>query len=360
MNFIGLDLAWGSLDLAKRPNRSGIAVLDPGGNLTYVGAQVLDDDIRATVAPYVAGPCVVAIDAPLKITNQTGQRLAENKLGKHFSAFDAGPHSAAIKRFSADPRGARLTRALELDIDPRSTSPRRALEVYPHPASVALFRLGRIFKFKNGTPEERRPELLEYMTAIEGLATSPVPMYATVNDDWNRLRQDVEQAQRQFELDRAEDPIDAVLCAYIALYAKHRPDDVTIYGDYPANGYILTPTLPPGLKPSKKSNKPTAGEPVTTTSVVTKPLSQRIAAEHGRCAGRVAAVNAVWADIDRKVRELDVIPTRDATEADVVVDDSLTQVDDVLEVAQQELSAIRNQLARHATEDADTQDDAVV
>ena len=30
-----------------------------------------------------------------------------------------------------------------------------------------------------------------------------------------------------FQLDKAEDPIDAVLCAYIAMYAHHRPDDVT-------------------------------------------------------------------------------------------------------------------------------------
>jgi predicted RNase H-like nuclease len=285
MNFVGLDLAWGSLNLDKKPNRTGIAVLDAGGYLTYVGAQVLDDDIRAAVDPYVEGPCVVAIDAPLKITNQTGKRLAEEELGKHFRKFDAGPYPANTEKFSDDPRGARLTRALGLDIDPRSTSPRRALEVFPHPATVALFELGRIFKFKNGSPEERRPEILKYMEAIEGLATSSVPIYATINDDWNRLRQEVAQAQRQVDLNRAEDQIDAVLCAYVALYAEHRPDDVTIYGDYPANGYILTPTLPAGLRPTPRP--PVAA--ATTTSATTKPLSPRVAAESERRSTRPAS-----------------------------------------------------------------------
>ena len=80
MNFVGLDLAWGSLNPDKKPNRTGIAVLDASGYLTYVGTKVSDHEIRACVAPYVEGRCVVAIDAPLKVTNQTGRRLAEAQL----------------------------------------------------------------------------------------------------------------------------------------------------------------------------------------------------------------------------------------------------------------------------------------
>ena len=37
-----------------------------------------------------------------------------------------------------------------------------------------------------------------------------------------------------------------MLCAYVALYWYHRPDDVTLYGDF-ATGYIVTPTLSPDL-----------------------------------------------------------------------------------------------------------------
>ncbi|MGH3562275.1 MAG: DUF429 domain-containing protein, partial [Mycobacterium sp.] len=55
-------------------------------------------------------------------------------------------------------------------------------------------------------------------------------------------------AERKSDLRRAEDPIDAVVCAYVALYTERRPADVTIYGDF-ATGYIVTPTLPPDLGP---------------------------------------------------------------------------------------------------------------
>ena len=35
-----------------------------------------------------------------------------------------------------------------------------------------------------------------------------------------------------------------MICAYVALFATRRPDDVTIYGDA-ETGDIITPTLPP-------------------------------------------------------------------------------------------------------------------
>ena len=53
------------------------------------------------------------------------------------------------------------------------------------------------------------------------------------------------------QLDRDEDPVDAVVCAYVALYWYHRPDDVTIYGDF-ETGYIVTPTLPRDLVPERR------------------------------------------------------------------------------------------------------------
>jgi hypothetical protein len=42
-----------------------------------------------------------------------------------------------------------------------------------------------------------------------------------------------------------------VVCAYVALYWYHRPEDVTVYGDF-ATGYIVTPTLPRDLAPAPR------------------------------------------------------------------------------------------------------------
>jgi hypothetical protein len=71
------------------------------------------------------------------------------------------------------------------------------------------------------------------------------------NMSWVELRKRVAAAARPVQLDRDEDPVDAVLCAYVALYWYHRPEDVTIYGDY-ASGYIVTPTLPSEVAPARR------------------------------------------------------------------------------------------------------------
>ena len=83
--------------------------------------------------------------------NATGNRPCEAALNRDFARFDAGAHPANTGKpeFAAIPRGARVATTLGLDMDPWSRSPRRAIEVYPHPATVALFRLGRTLKYKN-------------------------------------------------------------------------------------------------------------------------------------------------------------------------------------------------------------------
>ncbi|HTX96156.1 MAG TPA: DUF429 domain-containing protein [Mycobacterium sp.] len=243
MYFAGVDLAW-----AGR-NPTGVAVVDVEGRLRQIGAARDDAAVLAGLAPYVQGDCVVAFDAPLVVTNPTGQRPAEAALNRDFRRFEAGAHPAntAKPEFVDVPRGARLAGALGLDMDPRSSAPRRAIEVYPHPATVVLFRLERTLKYKAKPGRDLarlKSELLLLMDGIERLAHAAVPLYVADHDDWVELRRQVVTAQRKSALRRAEDPVDAVVCAYVALYAERRPTDVAIYGDF-ATGYIVTPALPP-------------------------------------------------------------------------------------------------------------------
>nr|WP_278259576.1 DUF429 domain-containing protein [Nocardioides convexus] len=97
------------------------------------------------------GDCLVALDAPLIVRNPSGNRPAEAALNKDFARFDAGAHPSNTGKpeFRDQPRAARVAARLGLDINPRSGRARRAIEVYPHPATVALFRLGRTLKYKN-------------------------------------------------------------------------------------------------------------------------------------------------------------------------------------------------------------------
>lgn len=237
-HYVGLDLAWG------RTRPTGIAVLDEGGRLVHVGAAVGDDAILAMIGPYVEGACVVAVDAPLVVRNPTGNRPAEAELNRDFRAYDAGAHPTNTGRPEFDPpRGGTLAARLGLDLDPRSTSPRRAIEVYPHPATIALFGLERTLKYKHKTGRAfslLRSELLRLVELVESLEDASPALH--LGAPWDALRRSVEAAERKSELRRAEDQVDAVLCAYLALYADRRPDDVTVYGD-PTTGAIVTPTL---------------------------------------------------------------------------------------------------------------------
>jgi predicted RNase H-like nuclease len=246
MHFVGLDLAWGE------KNNTGVAVVDAGGRLLHVGAAHDDESIAAAIEPFVSDDCLVAIDAPLVVSNPTGSRPCEAALNRDFRGFDAGAHPANTGNSALTrPRAARIATALTLDMDPASSSPRRAIEVYPHPATIALFGLEKILKYKKGSFESRQHELLQLMTLIEGLDNASPRLRVNHNMSWVELRKRVEAATRPVQLDRDEDPVDAVLCAYVGLYWYHRPEDVTIYGDY-ATGYIVTPTLPSGAAPARR------------------------------------------------------------------------------------------------------------
>ncbi|KAA1426681.1 DUF429 domain-containing protein [Nocardioides antri] len=244
MYFVGVDLAWGE----RRP--TGLAVLDEQGQLVHVSAATSDGEIVAALTPYVEDACLVAIDAPLIVTNTTGNRAAEAALNKDFARFDAGAHPSNTGKpeFSEQPRGARIAARLGLDMNPRSRRARRAIEVYPHPATVALFRLGRTLKYKNKPGrdlEQLRAELMVLIGRVEGLAAAD-PRLVVEGAPWTALRSAVESARRKSELRIVEDQVDAVVCAYVALFATRRPELTTTYGDF-ETGYIVTPTLPDDL-----------------------------------------------------------------------------------------------------------------
>ncbi|MEP7090452.1 MAG: DUF429 domain-containing protein, partial [Nocardioidaceae bacterium] len=253
MHFVGVDLAWGE----KKP--TGVAVLDAEGSLVHVSACTDDDSVVAALTPYVAGDCLVAFDAPLVVENATGNRPGEAALNRDFARFDAGAHPAntAKPEFSVEPRAARLATRLGLDLDPVSVARRRAIEVYPHPATVALFRLGRTLKYKNKpgrSLEQLREELLRLVRLLEGLQDAAPPLLLHGHAPWQVLVDRVEGAERKSDLRRVEDQVDAVVCAYVALFADRRPDLTTTYGDL-ATGYIVTPTLPEGHRPSPRAPK---------------------------------------------------------------------------------------------------------
>jgi predicted RNase H-like nuclease len=238
MYVVGLDLAWGE------KNQSGVAVIESDGRLLHVGVAQDDAGIIDAVASYTRDACLVAIDAPLIVNNATGHRPCEIALNRDFQRFEAGARPAFTdKPEFKDPRGARLATALGLDMDSASSASRRAVEVYPHPATIVMFELEKTLKYKRGDFADRQRDLLKLMAHIEELDDATPRLRVNRNMTWVELRKRVEAATRPGQLDTDGDPVDAVLCAYVALYWYHRPEDVTVYGDF-ETGYIVTPTLP--------------------------------------------------------------------------------------------------------------------
>jgi predicted RNase H-like nuclease len=236
--FVGIDLAWGE----RSP--TGVAVADARGALVHLAAATTDADIVAQLAPYTAGDCLLAVDAPLVVTNPSGNRPCEAALNRDFRAFEAGCHPSNTSHpwFAAGGRGARLAAAVG----------HPAIEVYPHAATVALFGLPKTLKYKQKPGRDvtqLRGELLRLMALVESLTAADPPLDVGHHPGWAEMRDAVGAATRKSELRRAEDPVDAVVCAYVALFATRRPADVTTYGD-DATGCIVTPTLSRGAPPA--------------------------------------------------------------------------------------------------------------
>lgn len=250
MHFVGIDLAWGD----RGP--TGLAVTDEDGRLEQLAVARDDTDILAQLETYVRGDCVVAIDGPLAVVNAHGSRTCEKQLNHDFRMFDAGayPSNTGLPWFADGGRGARLCRAMDLDL--ANSSRRRAIEVYPHAASIVLFGLSKTLKYKQKPGRDvgqLRTELLRLISFVEGLRAATPSTSVGDHDGWQRLKQSVQAATRKSELRRAEDPVDAVVCAHVARYATLSPDDVTVYGDV-TTGCIVTPRLGATPKSTKCSD----------------------------------------------------------------------------------------------------------
>ena len=238
MRYVGLDLAWG------RSADTGIAVIDGSGELLELATVRSDAEIMDRMDEWAPGGCVVAVDAPLIVSNETAMRQCERLVGRYFARFGVTCHASNRQNpaFRDGGRASALAEQLSLDSAHDSSSSRRAIEVYTHTAIVQLFGLPRALRYKHRSGRDfvfLRLELSRLLDHIEGLETSNPPLRVRHHVGWQQVRETVASATRKADLKDVEDAVDAIVCAYVALLAHLHRDRVRVLGD--SAGYILTP-----------------------------------------------------------------------------------------------------------------------
>ena len=242
--FIGIDLAWKS-----QRNPTGAVVLSgdrDGAKLEIIATLRSLADVFQFVCANATEETVVAIDAPLIIGNQSGQRGCETAVGKRYGSREASCHTSNLDRFP-DASSVAIAGLLEtegfLHVEPlrKERVGRILAEVYPHAAMVALFDLPKTLKYKKGPVTEKRSGLAHLRKYISSLVeTEPAlvmteSLKALLGIDLGRM---VGRGLKSYE-----DTLDSVFCAYLAFYFWYWGwERNELFGDTDS-GYILNPKL---------------------------------------------------------------------------------------------------------------------
>ena len=237
----GIDLAWG------QRARTGLAVVSAEGSLMASASVHTDAEIRDFLAPYAACLATVAVDAPLIVTNPTGQRPCEREIGAVFGRYGAGayPANTSNPHFNP-PRAATLAAALGWHTDPAHTGRPGApgcVEVYPHPAMVGLFSLPYTLPYKGRKGRDLASLEAAYAVLLDSMERHLLELELPRSERWAQLRTIAANPGRKADLERIEDEIDAIVCAHLAWLWSNRPDALHVYGDV-STGYIVAPPAP--------------------------------------------------------------------------------------------------------------------
>ena len=240
MRFVGVDLAWGG----RRP--SGLAVLDPGGVVVDEGWMTTEDELSGFLEGHDRDGAVVALDAPLVVTNPAGtRREAEAELQRRYGRAGAGPYPTNLGLLGGRVRAMELVRRsprpyVTVPRDPGRRTGWWAVEVFPAPALVELGGLGRAVRYKKGPPEMRRAGLEAVAAVLGGLAGADPPLRlapaGTLARELGRL-----DGLRGAGLKAVEDLADAHVCAYVGLWWWANGPAATLVAGDDATGAILVP-----------------------------------------------------------------------------------------------------------------------
>ena len=217
MRFVGVDLAWAD----RKP--SAIVVLEggkdgPGAPIAFSSGLEHVEEMGDFILSHTPGGGLIGVDAPLVVPNESGARPCDLECTAKWRGYDAGALPANKKLCGDPPRGGRLLRWLgeagfEHRYDLQAGVPlRAAMEVYPHPSSVALLGLTKIFKYKRSATAQNQEGLAAFQAKLYerlGRIDPPVELGGELA---GRLRRNP-TLLRGADFERQGDLVDALVCA---------------------------------------------------------------------------------------------------------------------------------------------------
>lgn len=97
--FVGVDLAWAEGSSAKVANESGVVCIDSTGQVIHAGWTVGVTETVKCIQSLTAeaSRAVVFIDAPLVVTNESGQRPCERQVGQRYGLWLLSANSTNVR-----------------------------------------------------------------------------------------------------------------------------------------------------------------------------------------------------------------------------------------------------------------------
>jgi predicted RNase H-like nuclease len=221
-SFIGIDLAWKS-----DGNHTGCAVLegDQSGVMVRELSQGLKtlNEVMDFIKLHSKADSVVAIDAPLIIRNEKGQRPCEKEVSKRFGAAHASAHTSNLQLYP-DADSVRIASYLQQQGFKHCPEPHERIlggkwffEVYPHPAHVVLFERSQIIKYKKGSVSTRKRGLCEFRDCIRQFLIRSSPPLIENSLLHSLLERSLSELKGR-ALKHYEDILDATFCAYLSAF----------------------------------------------------------------------------------------------------------------------------------------------
>jgi predicted RNase H-like nuclease len=255
--FIGVDAAWGEI------NETGVLVLEPSGHVRDAGWAIGVDAAVAWICARAEPDTLVFIDAPLVVTNPTGQRLCETHVGQRYWRWSVSANSTntASQRLG----GVALLTALQTDgfryddgIDGPPSSGRVVSECYPYTTIVGY----EPFAYDVRPLYKRKPKAMrtaefravraaacdELIRRLAALANADPPLDLRSHDVTRKLVEEPSPLDNRAYKHR-EDLIDAALCAWTSsLWHRHGFERCQVLGAVPGVGRpaatIIAPARP--------------------------------------------------------------------------------------------------------------------